>query len=149
VAPGLLPRKAPSAVPAPAEGAATAKAASTAAAVHVRGAKQAMQYGLWKLAADSYRKALALGADTPEVKAGLGICLVSSDSGMRGYQEAVVVLRQALAQDEGNARAWLSLGMAYQFLGNNPEAVVAYKRYLALQPNGKSATEVRAMLERL
>jgi cytochrome c-type biogenesis protein CcmH/NrfG len=137
--------------PAAGEGAsaASAKAANTAAAVHVRGAKQAMQYGLWKLAADSFRKAMALGADTPDVKAGLGICLVSADSGIRGYQEAVIVLRQALAQDEGNARAWLSLGMAYQFLGNNPEAVVAYKRYLVLQPNGKNSAEVRALLERL
>ncbi|MEN9800419.1 MAG: hypothetical protein RL653_4116 [Pseudomonadota bacterium] len=122
---------------------------SSEAELHVRGAKQAMQYGLWKVAADSFRKALAVGADTPDVKAGLGICLVSADTGVRGYQEAVGLLRQALAQDGENARAWLSLGMASQFLGNNPEAVVAYKRYLALQPNGKSAAEVRAMLERL
>jgi len=39
--------------------------------------------------------------------------------------------------------------MAYQFTGNNAEAVKAYKRYLALAPTGKSAAEVRAMLERL
>jgi len=152
VAPGVLPRKTARPVaPVPTQpAAATPEAgANTEAASVLKGARRAQVVGNWKSAVDGYRKALALGADTPEVKAGLGISLVSTDPGIRGYQEATELLKQSLAQDGGNANAWLSLGMAYQFTGNNAEAVKAYKRYLALAPTGKSAAEVRAMLERL
>ncbi|MFL5321332.1 MAG: tetratricopeptide repeat protein, partial [Myxococcaceae bacterium] len=103
----------------------------------------------FKKAADAYRKALALKPDSMEAKAGLGIALVNSDPGSKGYKEAVGLLQQAVGADDANARAWLALGMALQFTGENKGARDAYKKYLLLEPTGDAASEVRSMLKQL
>lgn len=115
----------------------------------IRQANQANQAEKFKSAASSFRKALALKPDSSEAAIGLGIALVNTDSGTGGFKEAAKLLQQGLASDGRNARAWLSLGMAYQFVGQKAEAANAYRKYLEIDPAGESATDVKAMLKEL
>jgi DNA-binding response OmpR family regulator/Flp pilus assembly protein TadD len=102
----------------------------------------------YKTAALEYRSALELRPESREAKVSLGIALVHSDPGLRGYREATRLLEQALKSDENNPKAWLALGMALQFTQQKAKAVEAYKHYLFLEPTGKLASDVRAMLNR-
>ena len=96
-----------------------------------------------------FRKALKMKPDSDEAMAGLGIALVNSGEKESDFREAVKLLRAATKAQDRNARAWLALGMAQQFTGERSQAVTAYKKYLALEPNGSSAGDVKMMLREL
>ncbi|HZA14784.1 MAG TPA: response regulator, partial [Myxococcaceae bacterium] len=100
----------------------------------------------FKTAVSHYRKALLLKPGALEAKAGLGVALAGSDPGDEGYREAIDLLTDVVRKDSGNARAWLSLGLAYQMLGSDMQAVAPYKRYLVLEPRGRFADDVRSAL---
>jgi tetratricopeptide (TPR) repeat protein len=108
--------------------------------------QSAVQAERFKTAVTSFRKALALKPGALEARAGLGVALAGSDGGAAGYREAIDLLTDVLRKDSGNARAWLSLGLAYQMLGSDMQAVAPYKRYLALEPRGRFADDVRSAL---
>lgn len=110
----------------------------------LRQAKLSVQAGRYKTALNHYRRALLLQPDSMEAKAGVGISLVMSDT---SYKEAVRLLEEVVRVDSNNARAWLSLGMAYQNVGRDNLAWEPYRKYLDLEPNGESAGEIRAMLQ--
>jgi tetratricopeptide (TPR) repeat protein len=107
----------------------------------------ALRYRRFKTALAEYRKALAIRPDSVEAKAGLGIALVNSNAGAAGYQEAVDLLEQAVSMQKSNAKAWLALGMAFQFTAQEKKAAEAYKEYLYLEPAGASSADIRAMLK--
>ena len=115
----------------------------------VKQAKAAIVSNRHKSAAISYRKALALKPTATEAKAGLGIALVNGASSDAAYREAAKLLQEVVREEDKNARAWLSLGMALQFTKRNSQAAEAYKRYLLLEPMGASANEVRSLLKGL
>nr|WP_281404517.1 DUF4388 domain-containing protein [Pyxidicoccus fallax] len=115
----------------------------------VKQAKSAIVSGRHKSAAISYRKALALKPGSTEAKAGLGIALVNGSTTDSAYREAAKLLQEVVREEDRNARAWLSLGMALQMTGKNSQAAEAYKRYLFLEPTGASANEARLMLKEL
>ncbi|MFY1829183.1 response regulator [Myxococcus fulvus] len=115
----------------------------------IKQAKSATVGNRFKSAAASYRKAMGLKPDSTEAKAGLGIALVNGFESESAFREATKLLADVVKDDEKNARAWLSLGMAYQSIGKNSEAGRAYNQYLKLEPSGASANEVRAMLKSL
>src|SRR5262249_61541907 len=79
----------------------------------------------YKTAALEYRRALELRPDSADATASLGIALVQSDPGLRGYREAIRLLQEALQVDEANSQAWLALGMAFQFTDQRAKAVEA------------------------
>ncbi|MGA9522354.1 MAG: DUF4388 domain-containing protein [Myxococcaceae bacterium] len=112
-------------------------------------ARLAIQGERFKTAALNYRKALAMKADSMEAKAGLGVALVMSNPNNAGYREAVSLLAEAAKVDGKNPRVWLSLGMAYQMLGKDKQAVAPYRQYLALEPAGPYAADVRSALKQL
>jgi tetratricopeptide (TPR) repeat protein len=111
-------------------------------------AEVASRHHRYRTAALEYRRALEVSPESLEAKVSLGISLVNSDPGLRGYREAARVLQDALRTDENNPKAWLALGMALQFTDQWEKAVEAYKHYLFLEPTGKSASDVRAVLKR-
>jgi CheY-like chemotaxis protein len=132
--------------------AATARSLSSAEkqfSRHLRLAKRAADGEQFKRAAVEFRRALQSRPQSIEAKAGLGIALVRSDPEAAGYAEAMWLLQESLDSDGSNAQAWLALGMAYQFTRRDDQAVVAYKKFLELEPQGASSAEVRAMLEQL
>lgn len=61
----------------------------------------------------------------------------------RDYQAAVRVLNKATSLDPSNAEAFLQLGSALRGVGDTKAAVLAWNRYLALDPNGSMAATVK------
>jgi hypothetical protein len=100
--------------------------------------------GDYEGAAAAYRRALGI-EETSEAHAGLGLAL----SDARHPDEALAALRRAIALDAANGAAWLALGEVYLDRGDAAQARVAYQRYLAVDPAGRQAAEVRAVLQRL
>jgi Tfp pilus assembly protein PilF len=62
---------------------------------------------------------------------------------------ALKALKIAVAKDGRLGHAQVLLGMVYQMMNRNTDARAAYERYLALDPNGKHAKEVRSTLKNL
>jgi len=60
---------------------------------------------------------------------------------------AVKVLNKAASADPTNPDVFLKLGIAQQSLGNKEAAVLAWQKYLELDPNGQMADVVRERLE--
>ncbi|MFN0063484.1 MAG: response regulator [Myxococcaceae bacterium] len=111
--------------------------------------RRAVSSDNFKTAAFHFRRALTLKPESSEAKAGLGIALVGTAATQSDYREGARMLEEGLRTQDRNAMAWLSLGMAYQFTSQRPKARKAYERYLALEPNGVAAGEVRALLKEL
>lgn len=63
------------------------------------------------------------------------------------YVAAVRVFNQATLLDSNNATAFLRLGVAERGAGNVSAAILAWSRYLALDPDGELAETVRVELE--
>jgi Tfp pilus assembly protein PilF len=107
-------------------------------------AKAANGRKAFRTAAASYRQALDLQPDSLEAKAGLGIALVNGEG---SYVDAAKLLSDVVKVNDHDERAWLALGMAYQFNGDQDSAFKAYRKYLEIAPNGESARDVRMLLQ--
>jgi CheY-like chemotaxis protein/Flp pilus assembly protein TadD len=97
-----------------------------------------------RAAVASFKKALQQKPDGAGALLGMGLCLVDTSP-----KDSVPYLERGLAKDPKNARALVALGTAYQSLGRNADAVRAYEKYLALDPSGDFASEVRVILKDL
>lgn len=64
-------------------------------------------------------------------------------------QAAVTVLNKASSVDPANPDVFLKLGIAQNNLGNAAAAVMAWEKYLELDPNGDMADVVRQQVEKL
>jgi tetratricopeptide (TPR) repeat protein len=84
-------------------------------------------------AVDLYRRlaAIYMDPDTPE------------------YPSAVRVLNEATKLDPNDANSFLQLGAAERNVGNNSAAILAWNRYLQLDPNGDLAETVKSEIEEL
>jgi tetratricopeptide (TPR) repeat protein len=65
------------------------------------------------------------------------------------FKAAAGRFREATKWNDGNAEAWMRLGVAEERRENTKAARAAYKKFLELQPNGKNAEEVKRRLEKL
>ena len=65
------------------------------------------------------------------------------------YKNAAKVLNKATAVDPDNPGVYLYLGIAQRGAGNEGEAILAWQKYLQLDPNGDQASVIRAELEEL
>jgi len=115
----------------------------------IRQAKSAIVNGRYKAAASNYRKALKFKPGSLEAKEGLGFSLVMGSTSDSAYREAAKLLQDAVKDRDASARAWFALGMALQVTDQKPQAVQAYKKYLALEPSGKFSSDVRLALKQL
>jgi cytochrome c-type biogenesis protein CcmH/NrfG len=68
---------------------------------------------------------------------------------VKDYTSAVAILNKAVTVDPQNADVYLKLGIAQQGLGNKSAAVMAWQKYLELDPNGEMATTVREQIIKL
>jgi CheY-like chemotaxis protein len=97
-----------------------------------------------KLAVADFKKALKVNPTGTEALLGLGLSLVETSP-----KTAIPFLEQGLARAPDHARGHVALGTAYQMMGRNKDAARAYQRYLALDPNGDFAAEVKIILKDL
>lgn len=95
-------------------------------------------------AAEYLEKAAAVAPDNFDIFMRLAGIYMSPDS--RDYQAAVRVLNQATSLDSNDAQAFLQLGAAQRGAGNVSAAILAWNRYLQLEPEGDMADTVRAEL---
>jgi len=54
-----------------------------------------------------------------------------------------------IATDPDDAKAYYSMGVAYEELNQNKLAIAAYKEAIALEPAGKNAARARRLIEGL
>lgn len=95
-------------------------------------------------AAEYLEKAAVAAPDNVDVWMRLATIYMSSDA--RDYSAAVRVLNQATLLDSNNAQAFLQLGAAERGAGNVNAAILAWNRYLQLEPTGDMADTVRSEL---
>jgi tetratricopeptide (TPR) repeat protein len=100
--------------------------------------------GDFPAAATAFRRAIAI-RETAEAQASLGRAL----AGAGQPDLALAAFRRATALDASNGEAWLGVGEALLARGDPAGARVACERYLAVDPTGRHAGEVRSLLERL
>jgi tetratricopeptide (TPR) repeat protein len=62
------------------------------------------------------------------------------------FVEALDWYRKAVAEDPQNAEAWLGLGHVNQELGKKKDAIIAFKKYLELNPEAPSRMEVNDLI---
>ena len=68
-----------------------------------------------------------------------------TDATLRGdFAAAVNYFQRAIAADAGNAVAWRGKALALERLGRTQDAVVAFRQFLKLSPEGRSADKIRA-----
>lgn len=115
----------------------------------IKQARSAIVGERYKAASSNYRKALRLKPASDEAREGLGFSLVMGSTSDAAYREAVRLLQDVVKEKDTNSRAWFALGMALQVTSQNAQAVKAYKKYLALEPSGKFASDVRLALKQL
>ncbi len=85
---------------------------------------------------------LAIAADPTQKDVYLRLASIYMSS-LYDYKSAVAVLNKAQAQFPDDPDIYLQLGLAQRSLGNTSAAILAWQKYLALDPNGAQADTIR------
>jgi len=99
----------------------------------------------YEAAAAKFAEAAYLNPKSAEYSNNAGFALYQT----RKYEASVDWLKKAVGIDPKRAVAYVNLGDAYAKLKRNAEARQAYKEYLELAPDSKSAPDVKKKLEAL
>jgi hypothetical protein len=81
--------------------------------------------------------------------AGLAVKVAREALERERYADAQHWAKKAIAIDQQQGEAFLTLGSAEQGLGHVDRARLAYARYLELEPDGPHAEDVRAVIDQL
>lgn len=103
--------------------------------------------GRQDLAASYLEKLAALEPGKGEIHMRLAGIYLSPE--VQDNRAAVRVLQEATALDSNNAEAFLQLGVAERGVGNVTGAILAWNRYLELDPEGQMADTVREQIEQM
>jgi tetratricopeptide (TPR) repeat protein len=101
-----------------------------------------MDDGNYPVAAECYRRALAINSDAPDVRVDFAACL----HGMGLPQRAVEELRHVLKVQPDHPIANFNLGLVYLGENERDSARVYLQKYLVLDPGGKAAEDARDYL---
>jgi tetratricopeptide (TPR) repeat protein len=104
-----------------------------------------MDEGNYPVAAECYRRALAVNPDAPNVRVDFGACL----HGMGLPQRAVEELRVVLKDHPDHPIANFNLGVVYFGENDKDSARVYLEKYMALDPVGSAAEKARSYLDGL
>ncbi|HWC76427.1 MAG TPA: redoxin domain-containing protein, partial [Blastocatellia bacterium] len=101
----------------------------------------------YKEAADGYRQAIALKpANEADLNNALGVCLYLMEE-KKVLAEAVAAFERAIELSKNKlVKVYYNLGYALIRMGKEAEGKAALAKYLELDPNSPSATEVRAII---
>jgi tetratricopeptide (TPR) repeat protein len=102
-----------------------------------------MDRGLFPLAIESYRRALAIDSTDVNVMIDLGACRHAEGQ----YQAAIGLFRKALEIDPDHAVGNFNLGIAYSSIDNMDSTRKYWRRYIELSPESPMADTIRHFLE--
>jgi len=106
---------------------------------------QSMDQGNFPLAAEAYKRALAIKGDDVNVRTDYGACL----HGMGLPHRALEEFRTVLAAQPEHPIATFNMGIVYYNEKQFDSAKVYWEKYLVLQPEGQVSTTVRQYLQQL
>lgn len=106
---------------------------------------QNMDHGNLPVAAECYRRALAVDSSQVDVRVDYGACLHGMGMGDRAVQE----FRKALAMSPRHAIAHFNMGIVYMDLQQNDSAKTYLKKYLEIEPNGRAAADATRLLTQI
>lgn len=95
------------------------------------------------------RNAIDVDPSLKEVYVRVADIYINGIASTPAYEAAVEVLNKATTVDPDNPEVYLKLGIAQQKLNNTEAAVLAWQKYLQLQPEGQTADIVRQQIEKL
>ncbi len=101
--------------------------------------------GQYDLAQEKLVEALSMNTEQPTIHSELGFLYLDLQESAAAYHH----FNKAIDLDQHFANAYLGLGMVSARSGQIGNALDAYSRYLALQPSGESADEVRRLVAAL
>jgi cytochrome c-type biogenesis protein CcmH/NrfG len=98
-------------------------------------------------AATYYERAIKIKPDQadPQIK----LVAIYLDPTVADNQSAIRVLNQLTTLQPTNAQAFLQLGIAQRNVGNTKAAILAWTKYIALDPNSDMAKTVTAQIKQL
>ncbi len=96
----------------------------------------------YPVAAECYKRALALQGGSPDVRVDYGACL----HGMRLTHRAIEEFRRVIDLNSSHAIANFNLGIVYYDLNETDSARVYWQKYLTIEPNGQVAQAARDLL---
>lgn len=111
----------------------------------LRRGKGMVERGNAKAAVGEFKKALALRPGNATALAELGNAYFE----LGDNAAALKSLKSAVDADPRRAHTYVLLGAVYQGMNRGADARAAYEKYLALEPNGKFAQDVRSILKAL
>jgi tetratricopeptide (TPR) repeat protein len=96
----------------------------------------------YPVAAECYKRALALQGNSPNVRVDYGACL----HGMGLTHRAIEEFRRVLDINPSHAIVNFNLGIVYYDLNETDSARVYWRKYLTIDPNGQAAQAARDLL---
>ncbi|PWB75882.1 hypothetical protein C3F09_01860 [candidate division GN15 bacterium] len=106
---------------------------------------QNMDHGQLAIAAECYRRALAIDSTQVDVRVDYGACL----HGMGMADRAIQEFQKALKMAPQHAIANFNLGIVYMDLQQKDSAKVYFQKYLQLEPNGRAAADAGRLLKQV
>lgn len=97
------------------------------------------------LAAELYRRALAIDASDPNIRVDYGAVLHGMGLPQRALEEFGVVLKTNPRHPIAN----FNIGIVHHDIGNADSAKIYFKRYLEIEPNGPASQNARDFLKEL
>jgi cytochrome c-type biogenesis protein CcmH/NrfG len=106
---------------------------------------QFMDQENFAMAAEAYRRALAIDDSSPDVRSDFASCLHAMGLPRRALDE----FRRVLAIDPSHVVCYFNLGVVFHGLAQEDSARFYWEKYLVLDPNGTPAESARQFLKEL
>jgi len=68
---------------------------------------------------------------------------------MKRYPEAIAAYKQAIALKPDYAEAYYSMGLTYEVMGRDPDAIAAYRNVVRIDSRAELAAKAAREIERL
>jgi len=106
---------------------------------------QFMDEGNYPMAAELYRRALAIDGSSADVRSDFGSCLHAMGLPQRALEE----FRKIISEHPDHTVAYFNLAIVFQGVGEKDSARFYWEKYLQLDPNGQRAEAARQYLKNL
>ena len=104
---------------------------------------QFMDQGNYPMAAELYRRALAIDGSSADVRSDFGSCLHAMGLPLRALEE----FRKIISENPDHVVVYFNLGIVFQGLGEVDSATYYWEKYVQLDPQGQPAEAARQYLK--